>query len=196
MVAAGSLLVAAMLPGGNAEAALVQDRDGMLIDDFSKKSSTSALGTLWRCFTDRVMGGVSNASHTIDEEDGVTFLRLDGDVSLENNGGFVQVALDLNRRGNELDASAFSGVRLTVRGEGGPYYIHVKNGQTLRHWNYFEAPFSVTDEWRSIDIPFEDFKPEEGEREMDTKTLRRIAVVAAHQAQQADVSVARIEFYQ
>ena len=169
--------------------------DGLVIDDFSNGSSTSSLGTMWRCFTDRVMGGVSNGSHTIETKHGHRFLRLAGEVSLENNGGFVQAALDLERRGQALNASAFTGVRLTVRGDGGPYYIHFKNAQTPQHWNYYEASFELTDEWRVLDLPFDAFETEKGVRDLDPSSLRRIAVVAAHEAGSVDVCVARIELY-
>jgi hypothetical protein len=190
-----ALASAPMAQFTNAYAALEPDSKTLLLDDFSTQNSSSALGTMWRCFTDRVMGGVSNASHTVEERDGIGFMRLEGDVSLENNGGFVQVALDLNRRGQSLDASAFTGVRMIVRGEGGPYYVHFKNAQTPEHWNYFEAPFSVSDEWREIEIPFDTFQSDRGTNDMDPSTLRRIAVVAAHEAQRANVSIDRIAFY-
>ncbi len=174
----------------------VPDRsESLLIDDFAEQNSTSALGTMWRCFTDRVMGGVSNASHTVESKDGVSFLRLEGAVSLENNGGFAQVALDLDRRGQAISAAEYTGVRLTVRGNGESYYVHFKNGQTPQHWNYFEASFDTTDEWREVEIPFADFKPERGQREMDVTTLKRVAVVAAHSAHAVDVCVSKIEFY-
>ncbi len=191
----GMVTAALFLVPGVVDNEAPRTSNGLLIDDFSSGSSTSSLGTMWRSFTDRVMGGVSNGSHTVETKHGIRFMRLEGEVSLENNGGFVQAALDLQRRGQALDASAFTGVRLTVRGDGGPYYIHFKNAQTPQHWNYFEEAFEVTDEWRVIDLPFEAFERENGNREMESSSLRRIAIVAAHEAGSVDVCVARIELY-
>ena len=49
----------------------------------------------WRLITDSVMGGVSKGYISQDMIAGRPCLRMRGDVSLENNGGFVQMALDL-----------------------------------------------------------------------------------------------------
>ena len=89
----------------------------MLIDDFSDPGRMSALGTFWRGFTDQVMGGVSTASSKIETIDGRRALRLTGSVSLENNGGFVQVALPLTGSGAPLDVSAYKGIRVRRPGE-------------------------------------------------------------------------------
>jgi len=51
------LILFASIGGVNAE-----DRTILLIDDFSREDGRSALGTEWRAFTDRVMGGVSRGS--------------------------------------------------------------------------------------------------------------------------------------
>lgn len=40
---------------------------------------------------------------------------LRGTVSLANKGGFIQMATDLDRNGNLVDASRFDGVELMVR---------------------------------------------------------------------------------
>ena len=62
----------------------------MLIDDFSNPERMSALGTFWRGFTDRVMGGVSTGMSKIETIDGRLALHLTGDVSTKNNGGFIR----------------------------------------------------------------------------------------------------------
>jgi hypothetical protein len=61
----------------------------MLIDDFTDEGLVSKLGTRWRGVSDRVMGGVSEASVSHVVIDGRPSLRLTGDVRLENNGGFI-----------------------------------------------------------------------------------------------------------
>ena len=38
--------------------------------------------------------------------------RLTGQVSLENNGGFVQMAFDINNDGSIFDASKYEGIEL------------------------------------------------------------------------------------
>ena len=67
---------------------------------------------------DTVMGGVSQAHLGHELSGGRPCLRLRGDVSLENNGGFVQAVLDLSATDGSLDASSYRGLRLTVCGNG------------------------------------------------------------------------------
>lgn len=169
--------------------------DTFLIDDFSNRAGLSAVGTRWRRFTDQVMGGVSTANHRILEEDGRRYIHLTGDVSLENNGGFVQVALDLERGGGTVDFSDYKGVRLCVRATGDAYELHLRNRRTWLPWHYFYHPIKTTDTWTTVSLPFEGFKPEFFEAKLDTRTLKRVAIVAIKKEMQADIAVSRIEFY-
>lgn len=68
-----------------------------LIDDLSDPASLSALGTGWQLVTDQVMGGVSRGTLTRETVAGRPALVMRGDVRLENDGGFIQMALDLAR---------------------------------------------------------------------------------------------------
>src|SRR5512134_2553638 len=101
--------------------AMARGDDVLILDDFSRDDLISALGTPWRGFSDQVMGGISKETIALAKIDGRRALRLTGDVRLENNGGFIQVALDLAPAGQTLDASAFTGVLLIVRGNGERY---------------------------------------------------------------------------
>jgi hypothetical protein len=76
-----------------------------VIDDLSREPPVSAIGTRWQLFTDRVMGGVSNGTMVRETVAGRPAIRMRGDVSLENNGGFVQIAIDLAPDGKAVDAS-------------------------------------------------------------------------------------------
>ena len=166
-----------------------------LIDDFTRDNQLSTLGTAWRSFSDRVMGGVSRGQHRFEELDGKPCIRLVGDVSLDNSGGFIQVALTLEDRGRPFDASPYQGIRVSVRGNNSRYYIHLRSRQSQRPWQYYAAEFTATEEWRTLEIPFSDFKPEGLQAALNTTALLRIAVVAAWQEFTADVAVSRLEFY-
>ncbi len=166
-----------------------------LIDDFSKDDGISSLGTQWRMFTDKVMGGLSSASSGIEVIDGRRCLRLQGSVSLENNGGFVQVALPLELNGRFFDAGDFKGIRLWVRGNGENYYVHLRTDQTLRPWQYFGAEFPTSENWEEVEIPFQKFKSENFGGQLNAKKLRRIGIVAIKKEFQADIAVSRLEFY-
>jgi len=74
-------------------------------------------GLQWMGITDRVMGGVSNGSLSRETIDGRASNVLRGNVSLENNGGFVQMATDLSLEPSVdlyVDASDYDGIELDV----------------------------------------------------------------------------------
>ncbi|KAL3799974.1 hypothetical protein HJC23_007447 [Cyclotella cryptica] len=78
-------------------------------------------GSQWLGITDRVMGGVSSGSLSRETIDGRVANVLRGTVSLENNGGFVQMATDLALDPSVdmfVDASEFDGVELEIYCEG------------------------------------------------------------------------------
>jgi hypothetical protein len=185
-----SMAMLALLPA----AAHSQDRT-MLIDDFSRTDLVSALGTEWRGVSDRVMGGVSQETVSRSVADGHPALHLQGDVRLENNGGFIQAALDLSSGGRTLDASAYKGIRLMVRGNGEKYSLHLRTPDNVRPWQSYRAEFTAEDAWRSIYLPFESFAPHRLDTPLDTSRLSRLGLVAIGRAFSADVMVSSISFY-
>ncbi len=173
-----------------------QGPDTFLIDDFSRQNRRSEIGTKWQQITDRVMGGVSEGSYGYLEIEGKRSIRLTGRVSLENRGGFIQVSLPLYEESGSLDASGYRGVRLLVRGNGERYYVHFKSTQTVFPWQFFSTVFPTTESWETVDLPFERFVPENMKADsLNVKKLKRIAIVASKKEFDADVAVARIEFY-
>jgi hypothetical protein len=173
----------------------MQQNESFLIDDFSSAQRTSAVGTEWRLFTDRVMGGVSDATSAMETIEGRRCLHLKGRVSLENNGGFIQVALPLALGGRPFDAGIFKGVRVWVRGNEKTYHIHLRTGQTRQPWQFFSASFKAGYGWQAVELPFDRFKPENLRAKLDTKGLERIALVAIGEEMDADVAISRLEFY-
>lgn len=167
-----------------------------LIDDFSRTNGVSSLGTRWRMFTDRVMGGVSTGTSGYTKIDGKISLRLTGSVSLANNGGFIQVALPLERGGKAFDAMDYTGVKLVVRGNGESYHLHLRTSRTRLPWQYYQGEFSTrAGEWIEILLPFEQFQGQAITASLDTRRLTRIAVVAIKKEFEADVAIHRLGFY-
>ncbi len=169
-------------------------RDAGLIDDFSSEDGVSRLGTPWRLVTDRVMGGVSNARAERLRTHGRPALCMQGDVSLENNGGFAQINLDLAPSG-WMDASSYDGVRLIVRGNGERYNLHLKTAATTMPWQSYRADFDAVDEWRELRLPFAQFEPHRLVPALDLTRLKRLGIVAIGRAMRADICVAEIGFY-
>jgi hypothetical protein len=160
----------------------------MIIDDFA--AGQRAPGS-WRPFSDRVMGGVSEAVVTPAVIEGRACLRLTGDVRLENNGGFIQVARELAPAGETFDASGFAAVAITVRGNGETYGCHLRTPHAMRPWQSYRATFRAGPEWREVILPFADFVPHRLDAPLDIRRLRRIGLVAIGRAFAADLALAR-----
>ena len=169
--------------------------DDMLIDDFDDPNLISKLGTVWRGVSDQVMGGISQASVTRETVDGRTALRLSGDVRLENDGGFIQAALDLSPAGGTFDASGFAGLRIAVRGNGERYSLHLRSTDNVRPWQSYRAHFVAGPDWETLELPFASFMPYRLEAPLDITRLRRIGLVAIGRAFSADLAVSEIVFY-
>jgi hypothetical protein len=165
-----------------------------LIDNFSRERTTSELGTRWRLVTDQVMGGISDATMTRRDVDGRAALCLDGSVRLENNGGFVQMTLDLSPDGL-LDATRYDGIRLLVRGDGAHYNLHLKTSATNLPWQSYRAAFPTAPQWREERLPFASFKPHRLVPALDAARLKRLGVVAIGRAMRAQLCIAEIGFY-
>jgi hypothetical protein len=103
----------------------------------------------WRNVDDSVMGGVSSSRMRI--EDGTAIFQ--GELSLENNGGFASVRSDLL----EHDLAGFEGVRLRVKGDGQRYQLRIRADRAFdgpSHQMTFETK---KDAWIEVDLPFSDF---------------------------------------
>ena len=127
----------------------------LLLDDFT--GEVSRLGTVWEGFTDQVMGGRSDMSVVRVPDPSGPYIRMQGNVSLERNGGFIQVRLKLAKESRTFDARSYRGIRLVVRGEDSGYYIFIRTSNTLFPWKFYKAPVPVTDEWQTVDIPWSAF---------------------------------------
>jgi hypothetical protein len=167
----------------------------MIIDDFSCTNLVPATGTRWRSVTDQVMGGVSKSSLKFQVVEGRSYMHMAGDVRIENNGGFVQAALDLASNGGTLDASEFTGIRLVARGNGEQYAIHLRTSDNTRPWQSYRAQFIAAGDWTTIDLPFAVFDAHRLETPLDITRLRRIGLVAIGRAFRADLALADLRFY-
>lgn len=167
----------------------------LTIDDFSRPELETSLGTKWESFTDQVMGGVSTGGAKAEEVDGHRALRLRGRVSLENNGGFVMTRAALRPDSGAFDASAYRGVRLTVRGNGEKYAVHLRTSSMWFPWQYYSADFPTGNEWRDVELPFAVFRDQNGKGRLDPATIISVGVVAIKKEMDADVSVSRVAFY-
>jgi hypothetical protein len=168
---------------------------GEIIDDLRFDPPLAVTGTGWALVSDRVMGGVSDGSMTRETVAGREAIRMTGGVSLENNGGFLQVALDLGDAGSVVDASRWDGVRLDVFGNGHVYNLHLRTADIRRPWESYRQSFEAPDAWTTVFLPFSEFAPHRTERPFNPGRLRRLGVVAIGREFEADIAIADIRFY-
>jgi monofunctional biosynthetic peptidoglycan transglycosylase len=132
----------------------------------------------WRSSNDGVMGGLSKGSARILEE-GMLF---NGELSLENNGGFSLIYFNAN-----FDLSDFSGIRLTVLGDGRTYQLRLESDAIFSQRGpvNFSSEFKTTvGEWVEIFLPFSDLNQSWRGRQLSGYTfnvqdIRRIGIMLA-----------------
>ncbi|MEM7424998.1 MAG: CIA30 family protein [Pseudomonadota bacterium] len=167
----------------------------MIIDDLSQPVPRAANGADWEYVADRVMGGVSTGGMTREKVGGREAVRMRGDVSLDNNGGFIQIALDLSASGESIDASAWRGIALDILGNGEEYNLHLRTDDMRRHWQSYRQNFRAGSSWQTLLLPFNAFTAYRIEVPLDLKKLRRIGVVAIGRVFNADISVGGVRLY-
>lgn len=165
----------------------------LLVDDFARDDLVSALGTRWEGTSDRVMGGISQGRLVLETRAGRRWLRLTGRVRLENDGGFVQMGLDLAPGGAAVDLSAYRAVRLLVRGNGEAYGCHLRTAACARPWQSYRAAFTAAPDPAEVVLPFAGLAPHRVDAPFDPRTLRRLSLIAIGRAFDADLAVGRIE---
>jgi len=165
-----------------------------VIDDLDREPPLSTIGTRWQLFTDRVMGGVSNGTMTREMVASRPAIRMRGDVSLEKNGGFVQIAIDLMPDGKAKDASGWDGVELDVFGNGEEYNIHLRTEELTQPWQSYRQSFRAGPQWQTVRFRFKDFVPYRTDIALDIRRLRRIGIVAIGHAFSADVCVGGLRY--
>jgi hypothetical protein len=124
----------------------------------------------WQGVTDQVMGGVSNL--IIKHSEGIFYMT--GNVSTDNNGGFVRLSNRVNISSND-----FKGIKFKAKGNNETYEIHVTlKGLKIPPWSYFSQSFDVTDDWQEYQISFKDLKRSSGfsAASMKAKNIRDLSI--------------------
>jgi len=177
-------LAAALCLGGAPQAS----SEGAMIEDFQTQPETR-----WRFFTDSVMGGRSSGALTFAQEDGLTHARMTGRVSTANNGGFIQMRMDLS----DPPPAGAAGLRLLARGDGQRYFVHLRTTGTLLPWQYYQAGFEAAPEWTEIRLPFAAFTPSGAllRAVPQADSLKSVGIVAFGRDHDAEIEVREVGFY-
>lgn len=149
----------------------------------------------WQFVADTVMGGVSTGHVSREEVAGREATRLTGRVSLDNNGGFIQMADDLAPSGAVFDASAWTGIGFDSYGNGETYEMRLRTDALTRVWQSFRADFTAPAAWTPQRIAFSTFAPHRTQAAFDPARLRRIGILAIGRAFEADIAIAGLHLY-
>jgi hypothetical protein len=150
----------------------------------------------WRLVTDDVMGGVSRATTNEVVCKGRKAICMRGNVSLDNGGGFVQLALDLAPQAGAFDASRFAGIELDTLGNGERYGIHLRSMELTRPQQSYRQSFVAPRDWTTLTFPFAGFRPHRTDLSLNTTQLRRIGLIAIGRELTAGLAIARVAFYE
>ncbi|TXD72204.1 CIA30 family protein [Aequorivita antarctica] len=125
-----------------------------VIFDFNKESDIQD----WVILDDVVMGGRSSSTFELNPDG---FGVFQGNVSMENNGGFSSVRYRFQR----IQVKECTKVVLRLRGDGKEYQFRIKSSSG-DYYSYI-APFKSSGEWQEIEIDLKDMYPSFRGRRLD-----------------------------
>jgi len=178
----------AVLIVGTSQMTFSNSNELIMLDDFDPSPKVE-----WNFVADSVMGGVSSGEVLLGSDGSETFASMIGNVSTENNGGFIQFRSNLDER---LDKEV-KGVYLKVKGNGEKYYIHLRTRGTMLPWQYYQSAFLTQNGWAEIFLPLDSFMPSGSwlSKGVNPTSIRSIGVVAYGRDHVADIQVTEIGFY-
>ena len=81
------------------------------------------------------------------------YLHMQGDVMLDNNGGFVQMALNLPK--DKIDnITSYAGLLFETYENDESYSIHLRTSNLWLPWQSYRASFIAPVKWKTVYIPF------------------------------------------
>jgi len=166
-----------------------------IIDDLSREPPQSAIGTNWQLFTDQVMGGLSHGRMARENIAGRAAIHMGGDVSLANNGGFIQISLDLAPDGEPFDASGWLGFEIDVYGKSDEYDFRLRTSELSQPWQSYRQSFVAEPHWETVRLPFDQFKPHRIDKPLNVRLLRRLGLVAIGKAFSVDLGLGGIRLF-
>lgn len=160
----------------------------ILFDDFSNNPAKR-----WEFVTDQVMGGVSTGNVSFMTENGTSYARMTGTVSLQNNGGFIQFRRSVT---SHFEKSK-QGLELKLRGNNQQYFVHIRTTGTFLPWQYYHAPFSSNSDWTIVRMPFSMFERSSSflSKKITAKNIRSVGIVAFGKEHEVQLDVEKISIF-
>ncbi|MFO7704627.1 MAG: CIA30 family protein [Halopseudomonas sp.] len=164
-------------------------RDEQLVDVYQ---ACQGVPSPWIAISDQVMGGVSTANLRQDQRHDSLCSCLSGRTRLENNGGFVQMKLEIEPSWSCAD---YAGLFIELCGAAHDYNLNVKTTQLDRPWQSFRCTLAVEPQWTRFIVPYAQLRPHRTDVELEPATIRSVAVIAIGSAFDVDVCVRRFGFF-
>ena len=177
--------------------------DAMIIDDMRNSSAHGKAeeanfcedkSDKWCFVSDKVMGGVSEGSFQTIVEGNDAHYNMQGNVSTENNGGFLQFRTKItNHPKNKL----YKGIRIQVRGNNEEYAVHIRTKYLLLPWQYYQSTFIATNEWQVVELPLKNFVKSNFYQpsNVSSSDIKTLGIVAIGRDFQANIDLRYIELY-
>ncbi len=108
----------------------------------------------WIFITDNVMGGVSSGKVNFKKYDNYFVAHLSGNVSTENNGGFIQIRRNLK----EINLDGANFIKIIAKGNNQKYFVHIRTTRTVLPWQYYQSSFDVSKNFEEFILPIRGFK--------------------------------------
>lgn len=170
-----------------------------VVDDFeSRLNSAQAehpLDAEWVAFTDQVMGGSSTAEVYQDNILGKGCLHVQGDVSCDNGGGFVQLAMQPANDRQYLDVSHYSGLQILVLGNNQKYNLHLMTADCVLHEQSYRKTFFAPARWERLCFAWSDFQPHGLAMPFNPQRLQRVGVLGWMREFHMDLALGEVAFF-
>ena len=165
----------------------------MILDDLKNPNFTNQFQK-WNFITDQVMGGISSGDFQVEEVKGFYCYRMTGNVSTKNNGGFIQIRVNLKPRINTID---YNGIYIKVYGNDKNYNLHLRTGLTLAPWQFYSFSFTSKKNWKEIRAPFIEFKKSNfyQPKSILGQNIKSVGLVAGFDDFKSDICLSEIGFY-
>ena len=147
----------------------------------------------WSFFSDGVMGGISSGKALLKKSGQDSFVRIEGNVSTANNGGFIQIRHNLTK---PLEDKTM-GIRLKVRGNGENYHVFIRTRSTLLPWQFYNLEFPTSKKWSIVELQFKKFKRSSSfiRKAFKSSSIKSIGIVAYGRDYSAKVDISEIDFF-
>lgn len=143
----------------------------------------------WNLISDQVMGGLSQGQMQSSNE----WVNMQGEVSLANNGGFLQLQTLIPKN---INAGEYQGISVEICSQQ-PCQLQllIKSSQLWMPWQSYRAQINATPDWQSFYVPFTDFAPYKTRTSLNPKRITKFAVLAGGSAMDVNVSIKQLGLY-